>query len=643
MEDLVEVWEAWEKWARNPTWTMNKQCHHLTFYLIYKMTLLRHITKCLSTDTNVQSMCQLFAQSVIDEDKCCDKLLIACLTRQNDMRVMTMIDSLTPLAFPSLKVDDIFDVELYKNDSHHILFHKMAIHPLTYNEKVYGHIIGCNVVDGCDFDRIVEYLSSLIGTKISFTESHDFFLSTMTHEIRTPLCGIIGMARLLQNGGNLVSEQKNYVDVIYRCGFQLLEMINDILDYTKLNTKNIKLENTYYNIRDAIQESREVVFVRALEKHLQLTCDIEPNVPVWVCGDRKRYKQIVINLLSNAIKFTERGSVMCRVFILNSSLIIRVTDTGIGMDAKDHNRIFDTFVQLNTNSLTGAEGMGLGLAICKKLVTIMGGTICVLYSKVGEGTCMEASTPIGSTSTTIDDSSWEKMIPKYENKRILIVEPNLSQRLILSNIVMKLRATPCLCTSVEEAQLYIANKRDVIDLVLLHDGIVLQNYIGPMVCINQNIPETDILFKLSSVNITTGAPKLIVAPSAEQDLSILVAEDNEYNMMVAVETLKKLGYTKPHVQTAVNGLIAYQLCERYKFHIIFMDLKMPVMDGITATRKILSTLNNGNTSIIAMTAFVMGQERHLCKQAGMKGFLAKPIIINEMKMHLDAVKKRPVK
>jgi signal transduction histidine kinase/ActR/RegA family two-component response regulator len=605
----------------------------------------------------------------------CSKALVACRsTLQDDqLRVMEIIDA-TPLAFPHYAVNNTFVWPLSGSDvsKSHDLYHNILSFPLIFKGHLCGVIMLANS-GGLDNDTLKIRLqplvpitaANIIGGSLAHREvvnAHEMFLSTISHEIRTPLSGVIGMSRLLQGGTSLTKEEKEYVDIIHRCGFQLLEIINDILDYTKMDTGRVKLDEVPFSVRETIEAAFDVVFLKAHEKHLELIADVHTEVPEYLIGDRKRIRQVLINLLSNAIKFTSQGRVRCHVFIEREWLIVDIEDTGVGIPATEFHCIFQSFYQLKTSVMDMNEGMGLGLSLCKKIVELMKGEIHVKYSKMSQGTCMSFKIPCVLAST-LDENTWAELSLLTENKTLIILDTQEQRRHDLMAIMFKMRAKVLVGSTLAEGILFVKNAQpDIvfIEPVLAQDAkmhdllhacpatvllgvpgarnlaTVSQTEVGTL--LNTLLKPSKLSRQISSDQTTTSVP---VAPHF--NLLILVVEDNECNLKVALESLYRLGFPRQKVHAANNGLVAVQMCQHTVYDIIFMDLKMPIMDGYHATKLILEQYRRDKKhtpAIIAMTAFVMNEERQKCKDAGMKGFLPKPLILNELEVMLEVIRKK---
>ncbi len=499
-------------------------------------------------------------------------------------------------------------------------------------------------------------------------QAKSIFLATMSHEIRTPMNGVIGMSSLLAET-NLTERQREYTNTISSCGESLLNVINDILDFSKIESGNIELERVDFDLRSCIEDVLDIFGTKAATVGLDLIYKIDNNVPTQIVGDDLRLRQVLTNLVSNALKFTQKGEVFIGVHLIQSSgpenitLQFEVRDTGIGIPRHKLDRLFKAFSQVDSSTTRKYGGTGLGLAISDKLVNLMHGGFHV-KSEEGKGSIF---------SFTIETSKGTKVLTEYtpynmadvEDKKILIVDDNKTNLAILKSQLELWKLLPVVAESAAEA-LEILSKDDAIDLVLTDmqmpfmDGVQLAQKIRkhrlpvPVILLSsagddytqenstlfisilnkpvrQHILSKNIFFALQpQVNAKPTEKntheKLSVNFSKKYPLEILVAEDNPVNQKVILYTLGKLGYNPC---LAENGAIAVDKAGEKHFDIILMDMQMPEMDGIQATKFIRET-QASQPIIIALTANTMEGDEEECLNAGMNDYISKPVRIEQL-------------
>jgi len=500
-------------------------------------------------------------------------------------------------------------------------------------------------------------------------KAKSIFLATMSHEIRTPMNGVIGMASLLRKT-SLTPEQKLYTDTISTSGDALLTVINDILDFSKIESGNLELEQKDFNLRTCIEEVLDVFAEKATQSGLDLIYQIDENIPADIVGDSVRLRQVLMNFVGNAIKFTHQGEIYIEVQQLKKNeknhleLLFKIRDTGIGIPADKIDRLFKAFSQVDSSTTRKYGGTGLGLVICEKLVSLMGGFINV-QSKPGAGSTFAFTMlTVPGKETTRDEINMN--LVGVEGKRILVIDDNYTNRLILQKLLEYWNLVPVLASTGMEA-LEILSRNQNFDLVLtdmqmpLMDGIELARNVKkkipalPIILLsslgderNKHFPglfnavltkpiKHQVLCKyiLHELRNTGSNPVVEERTEAQNEvefsnqypLRILLAEDNPINQLLATKMLNTIGYEPVKAE---NGIEVLDMLNTERFDLILMDVQMPEMDGLEATKAIRGK-NILQPVIIAMTANAMQSDQDECLKAGMDDYLSKPVRVDTLK------------
>ncbi|MCK9453137.1 MAG: response regulator [Bacteroidales bacterium] len=493
------------------------------------------------------------------------------------------------------------------------------------------------------------------------------FLATMSHEIRTPLNGIIGMAELGLMDDEISTLQRERMLDIKTSGESLLEIINEILDISKIEADKLELEEIEFSIRDLIQKVVNLLSIKIFQEKLEFVCEIDPELPDILIGDPLRIRQILINLLSNAVKFTEEGTVSINVKMVEHieeqiSLEFSVNDTGIGIEEKKLNQLFESYTQAEKSTTRTHGGTGLGLNISQRLVQLMGGKINV-ESVPGEGS--RFSFRVNMITGTQKEMPWLLDLNKANDQfNVLIIDDHEKSARAITKLLEHWGVKHTYTNDCSSCESLLKNEH--FDLILIDyylkskTGVEVADEIKTML-VDQSIPEIRLLspskasieilklekaqkyefltkpvlqndlrsllislFGSKEQKLKEEMQKPSVAVIPEKVLEILVAEDQIINRKIVVQLLEKKGW---NVNAVENGKLALEAVQEKNYDIILMDVQMPEMDGFDATRgiRVYETDKSYHTPIVAMTAHAMKGDREKCLAAGMDYYITKPV------------------
>ncbi|MFT3934531.1 MAG: response regulator [Chitinophagaceae bacterium] len=502
------------------------------------------------------------------------------------------------------------------------------------------------------------------------------FMANMSHELRTPMNGIIGFTELVLTT-ELQKTQRDYLKNVGKSAYNLLAIINDILDFSKIEAGKFELDNTVFELSELVEETVDILSIKALEKNIELICHTDPDLPSQFSGDPVRIRQILINLIGNAIKFTDRGEVAISLKTSGEAyesegskylpVSIAIRDSGIGIAPGKLAAIFESFTQADASTTRKFGGTGLGLTISRQLAALMGGSVQV-ESEPGKGSVFTLAIPL----LVADEKPRSQPVFRGALRNVMVIDDNITNCELLQGIFAWLRIDCTVCQSGYEAltllqQWNAAGKTP--DLIITDhqmpgmDGIELVSAIKkmlpgpaePFIMMLSSLEKDMVQAEAEKIGIhqflskpvklnelvtllakifehngqhTHGQLRTSALQQVRERNTILVAEDNPVNMLLIAEILGKMGL---EVLQASNGNEALQLIAEQPPALIFMDINMPEMDGYTATAHIRSLSDKcRHTPIIALTADAMKEDRDRCLAAGMNDFISKPFRLHEI-------------
>jgi signal transduction histidine kinase/CheY-like chemotaxis protein len=539
-----------------------------------------------------------------------------------------------------------------------------------------------------EIEIFVKFIANIISNirGIQELEYHKLgFIANMSHEVRTPLNGIISMIDILAKTG-LNPLQKNYIEIIKNCGVQLLDIVNDVLDYSKIITNGMKLKLAPIHLNKTISIVNSMLYQKATEKGLAISVSIDPAIPEMIIADSTRLKQVLINIISNSIKFTKKGGITINAQLksitdLDCTIEFIIADTGIGIPNNKIDRIFDSFKQIDNDYLSEICGVGLGLPITKHIIELHNGSITAC-SKLDEGTQMIFTMNFLLFNEFIDHA---KLCAFYSNKNVLLIDADYTERACLFGLLSEFGVRPIMASCIPDALVYLSNNAFIFEFIIININSIsaeemhkinhMKNQTIKIIIVDMEsiensgisydyklvrpIDTTKLNYLLNIIYVSNqyqhknNQNEIIINGHKERineiniknttikmAVKILIAEDNQQNQQVLVNMLNHINtnYVDNDFDiTIVNdGNEALTSLCKCKYDIAFIDLKMPGLDGIKVCQKYKKDANN-SCICIATTASMSDEIKQACFASGMNGFISKPIDMNSIETIIKLV------
>lgn len=501
-----------------------------------------------------------------------------------------------------------------------------------------------------------------------------FFIASLSHEIRTPLNGIVGYSQLLQTT-KLDTKQRNYLNSMNQCCINLIELINDVMDLSKLSTNRMEKNLEGFSLKELVADLNTTIGYRIDEKRQKCRYIIDKSLPDCIVSDRQKIFQVLINLIINASKFTPSDGRIVITFTTTESinlLQVDVEDNGIGIDVKDQKAIFEPFFQVKDVPIKSEGGSGLGLAIAKRMAKLLNGDITV-ESALKQGSIFRFTFKYDLFINFKEQI--EKNMRYLKNKNVLIVDSHVDSRLNTGDFLFESRLNPIICSSEKEALNIIAKKRYSFEVCIINvdtlgstefaqlakdmdseiaiialssvDSIKCEqvdHMIKPITDSTSKMRLLDKLYRvISSKSVTINgdesktslstslSPSSSVrrSPSANSRKQIHIVEDVNTNTDILIKMLNSMGYN--NIDTSTNGLEAIEKCKIKRYDAYLIDLKMPTMSGLEFIEQLKEIDGESLTRIAVLTASTLDDDKEKCKKMGLKYFILKPISISQLK------------